>query len=166
MGLPQYVNIGIAQIPDMPPDWDLWKDGRDWSKGPVVGFEWHEVQCQHSGMYPINTPAVLRHYRFMEYLRYVYSGPIGIVSWLRYFTHPIEANKEVPGSHATGCACDIRITSGTQLIKLERAIFLAAEELGIEYIGKGSANAAGDRRLHVDTFGPRPNAPRPNSWTY
>ena len=77
--------------------------------------------------------------------------PFVITSGFRSPTHPIEAKKDVPGTHSQGIAADIKITNSAQRYSIIRE----ALKLGFSGIG-----VAGDF-VHVDTRGSVPVI-----WTY
>ena len=72
--------------------------------------------------------------------------PFVITSGFRSPTHPIEAKKDVPGTHSQGIAADIKITSSAQRYTIIR------EALQMGFTGIG---VAGDF-IHVDTRGSAP----------
>ena len=72
--------------------------------------------------------------------------PFVITSGYRSPSHPIEAKKDVPGTHAQGIAADIKITNSAQRYTIIR------EALAHGFTGLG---VAGDF-IHVDTRGTVP----------
>ena len=72
--------------------------------------------------------------------------PFVITSGYRSPSHPIEAKKDVPGTHAQGIAADIKTTNAAHLYTLIR------ESLSMGFTGIG---VAGDF-IHVDTRGTVP----------
>ena len=77
--------------------------------------------------------------------------PFVITSGFRSPTHPIEAKKDVPGTHSQGIAADIKITNAAHRYAIIR------EALSMGFTGIG---VAGDF-IHVDTRGTAPVI-----WTY
>ena len=77
--------------------------------------------------------------------------PFVITSGYRSPQHPIEAKKDVPGTHSQGIAADIKITNSAQRYTIIK------EALSMGFAGVG---AAGDF-IHVDTRGSAPVI-----WTY
>ena len=74
-----------------------------------------------------------------------------ITSGFRSPTHPIEAKKDVPGTHSQGIAADIKITNSAQRYTIIR------EALAMGFAGIGVASDF----IHVDTRGSVPVI-----WTY
>ena len=74
-----------------------------------------------------------------------------ITSGYRSPQHPIEAKKDVPGTHAQGIAADIKITNSAQRYTIIR------EALAMDFAGVGVASDF----IHVDTRGSAPVI-----WTY
>lgn len=81
----------------------------------------------------------------LQAIRDDYAKPIFIASGFRDVTHPAEAEKERPGAHTLGLACDIRI-AGVEAIKL---IELAIKH-GIQRIGINQKGQHGGRFIHLD----------------
>ena len=127
---------------------------------PARYFSWDEVRCRETGKLPEMTDELRIHLNFMDLLRSRYGGPIGIESWFRHPTHSIEQAKELPGSHSTATACDLRVSNGVQIYDLLDAAF------SIEFtsLGIGIKSREQSHLLHIDTF--HPHAPRPALWTY
>jgi uncharacterized protein YcbK (DUF882 family) len=72
--------------------------------------------------------------------------PFVITSGFRSPTHPIEAKKDVPGTHSQGIAADIKITNSAQRYSIIR------EALAMGFTGIGVASDF----IHVDTRGSAP----------
>lgn len=86
---------------------------------------------------------------FMEMvdeLRYRCGFPFVITSGFRSVQHPIEAKKDVPGTHSQGIAADIKITNSAQRYTIIR------EALAMGFTGIGVASDF----IHVDTRGSAP----------
>ena len=82
----------------------------------------------------------------LDSLREACGFPFVITSGYRSPDHPIEAVKEIPGTHAQGIAADIQITNSAQRYTIIR------EALAHGFTGLG---VAGDF-IHVDTRGTVP----------
>lgn len=93
----------------------------------------------------------------LQELRTRYGKPMIVTSGYRHPTHPIEARKSQPGSHASGLAVDIGCQGqdAYQIVKL-------ALDLGFTGVGV-SQKAGGARFVHLDLL---PDPPRPNMWSY
>ena len=87
----------------------------------------------------------------LDSLREACGFPFVITSGYRSPDHPIEAVKEIPGTHAQGIAADIKITNAAHRYAIIR------EALSMGFTGIG---VAGDF-IHVDTRGTAPVI-----WTY
>jgi len=72
--------------------------------------------------------------------------PFVITSGFRSVQHPIEAKKDVPGTHSQGIAADIKITNSAQRYTIIR------EALAMGFTGIGVASDF----IHVDTRGSAP----------
>lgn len=72
--------------------------------------------------------------------------PFVITSGFRSPQHPIEAKKDVPGTHSQGIAADIKITNSAQRYVIIR------EALSMGFTGIGVASDF----IHVDTRGSAP----------
>ena len=72
--------------------------------------------------------------------------PFVITSGFRSVQHPIEAKKNVPGTHSQGIAADIKITNSAQRYTIIR------EALAMGFTGIGVASDF----IHVDTRGSAP----------
>jgi len=111
-------------------------------------FTREEFDCQVTGTNNMETEFLEK----LDQLRAYCGFPFVITSGYRHPTlHPIEAKKEVPGTHAQGIAADIRITNAADRLKLVNA----ALKLGFTGIGVDSDF------IHVDTRGTTPVM-----WTY
>ena len=88
----------------------------------------------------------------LDKLREACGFPFQITSGYRHPTeHPIEAKKDVPGTHAQGIAADIKITNAVFRLKI------VTEAIRLGFTGIGIANDF----VHVDTRGTTPVM-----WTY
>ena len=106
-----------------------------------------EFDCKETGENNMN-PEFLEK---LDTLRGYCGFPFVITSGYRSPSHPIEAKKDVPGTHAQGIAADIKITNAAHRYTLIR------EALSMGFTGIG---VAGDF-IHVDTRGTVPVI-----WTY
>ena len=110
-------------------------------------FSTSEFDCQHTGENRMEQDFLSK----LDSLREACGFPFVITSGYRSPDHPIEAVKEIPGTHAQGIAADIKITNSAQRYTLIR------EALAHGFTGLG---VAGDF-IHVDTRGTVPVI-----WTY
>ena len=110
-------------------------------------FSTSEFDCQHTGENRMEPEFLLK----LDALREACGFPFVITSGYRSPDHPIEAVKEIPGTHAQGIAADIKITNSAQRYTIIR------EALAHGFTGLG---VAGDF-IHVDTRGTVPVI-----WTY
>ena len=110
-------------------------------------FQIEEFDCQHTGENRMEPEFLDK----LDNLRESCGFPFVITSGYRSPNHPIEAKKNVPGTHSQGIAADIKITTPAQ----RYAIIREAIKLGFSGIG-----VAGDF-VHVDTRGSVPVI-----WTY
>jgi len=113
----------------------------------VKYFSTSEFDCQHTGENRMEPEFLLK----LDALREACGFPFVITSGYRSPDHPIEAVKEIPGTHAQGIAADIKITNSAQRYTIIR------EALAHGFTGLG---VAGDF-IHVDTRGTVPVI-----WTY
>ena len=110
-------------------------------------FTKEEFNFQHTGENRMEDEFLLK----LDQLRDNCGFPFVITSGYRSPSHPIEAKKDVPGTHAQGIAADIKITNAAHRYTLIR------EALSMGFSGIG---VAGDF-IHVDTRGTVPVI-----WTY
>ena len=87
----------------------------------------------------------------LDALREACGFPFVITSGYRSPDHPIEAVKEIPGTHAQGIAADIKITNSAHRYTIR------SEALAMGFAGIGVASDF----IHVDTRGSAPVI-----WTY
>lgn len=106
-----------------------------------------EFNCQHTGENQMDPEFMEKVDKLREYCGF----PFVITSGYRSPDHPLEATKEIPGTHAQGIAADIKITSSAQ----RYSIIKGALEHGFTGLG-----VAGDF-IHLDTRGSVPVI-----WTY
>ena len=106
-----------------------------------------EFNCQHTG----NNEMKPEFLEKLDQLRHVCAFPFVITSGYRDPSHPIEAAKEIPGTHANGIAADIRVVSSNKRFRLVK------EALALGFTGIGVA----DTFVHLDTRGTPPVM-----WTY
>lgn len=110
-------------------------------------FTVDEFNCQHTGENQMEPEFM----ELVDELRHRCDFPFIITSGYRSITHPIEAKKDVPGTHAQGIAADIKINNGSERYTLIKN----ALELGFTGLGVASTF------IHVDTRGTTPV-----SWLY
>ena len=110
-------------------------------------FSTSEFDCQHTGENRMEQDFLSK----LDALREACGFPFVITSGYRSPDHPLEAVKEIPGTHAQGIAADIKITNSAQRYTIIR------EALAHGFTGLG---VAGDF-IHVDTRGTVPVI-----WTY
>lgn len=110
-----------------------------------------ELRCRHTGALMLR-PAFLDR---LQALRTAFRRPMIITSGYRHPTHPAEARKARPGSHALASAVDVAVSGrdAHELLKLAMAH---------GFTGIGVAKTF----LHLDDCGPEYHAPRPNLWPY
>ena len=105
-------------------------------------FSTSEFDCKHTGENRMEQDFLSK----LDALREACGFPFVITSGYRSPDHPIEAVKEIPGTHAQGIAADIKITNSAQRYTIIR------EALAHGFTGLG---VAGDF-IHVDTRGTVP----------
>jgi zinc D-Ala-D-Ala carboxypeptidase len=108
----------------------------------VKYFNIAEFNCQHTGENRMEQAFLDK----LDALREHCGFPFVITSGYRSPDHPLEAVKEIPGTHAQGIAADIKITSSAQ----RYSIIKGALEHGFTGLG-----VAGDF-IHLDTRGSVP----------
>lgn len=87
----------------------------------------------------------------LDELRDACGFPFVITSGFRSPTHPIEAKKEVPGTHSQGIAADIAVSNGAE------RFLIVKNAIKLNFSGIGIAKTF----VHVDTRGSTPVM-----WTY
>ncbi len=110
-------------------------------------FKLSEFNCKHTGKNDMQPDFLEK----IDQLRDVCGFPFIITSGYRDATHPIEAKKAKPGTHAQGIAADIRVTNGAQAYIIQKNAYA----LGFNGI------ALGNGFVHVDT-----RSTTPVSWRY
>lgn len=90
----------------------------------------------------------------LDSLRERYGRPMNVTSGFRCRSHPKEASKLKPGSHAQGKAADIATTTGAAKYELKRLAY----DMGFVGIGDG------DTFTHLDIG--HDHAARPANWRY
>lgn len=110
-------------------------------------FELSEFNCQHTG----NNEMKPEFLEKLDALRHVCAFPFVITSGYRDPSHPIEAAKEIPGTHAQGIAADIRVVSSNKRFRLVK------EALALGFTGIGVDPSF----IHLDI-----RASSPVIWTY
>ena len=114
---------------------------------PVRYFELEEFNCQHTG----NNEMKPEFLEKLDALRHVCAFPFVITSGYRDPSHPIEAAKEIPGTHAQGIAADVRVVSSNKRFRLVK------EALALGFTGIGVDPSF----IHLDI-----RASSPVIWTY
>jgi zinc D-Ala-D-Ala carboxypeptidase len=122
----------------------------DWNKYP--NFSAKEFDCSHCGKNEMRADFMER----LQALRNAYGKPMRITSGYRCPEHPIEAKKAKPGSHASGCACDVGIDGPDAHQLLSIALQLGFTGIGVQQKGSG-------RFIHLDTL---TSGLRPTVWSY
>lgn len=122
----------------------------DWNKYP--NFSAKEFDCSHCGKNEMRADFMER----LQALRNAYGRPMRITSGYRCQEHPIEAKKAKPGSHASGCACDVGIDGPDAHQLLSIALQLGFTGIGVQQKGSG-------RFIHLDTL---TSGLRPTVWSY
>ena len=132
---------------------DTWPETR-WPQ-----FSYDEMKCSFSGLCYID-PDMMDN---LQDMRIEYGKGMRISSGYRHNTHPIEANKDVPGSHFTGKAVDVLCSGAEALYIVQLAMDFMFEGIGVKQHG----NYPG-RFIHIDSIGPEDNfhAPRPVLFSY
>ena len=79
-----------------------------WDLGRYPNISWHEVSCSKTDLCRVDVDFL----DFVQQMRTDLGFPLNFSSIYRHPTHPIEARKvadgRLPGSHAMGCAVDIK----------------------------------------------------------
>ena len=123
----------------------------NWNDYP--NFSKAEFDCKHTG----NNEMKPEFMALLQKLRTEYGKSMTITSGYRDPTHPIEARKAKPGTHASGLAADIGC-DGRGAYEL----VLLAFKLGFTGIGVSQRTGVG-RFVHLDIL---TDSPRPNMWGY
>lgn len=122
----------------------------DWSKYP--NFSEAELKCSHSGKCAMDADFMDK----LQALRTELGEGMTITSGYRDATHPVEASKARPGTHARGVAVDVKC-DGQQAYRIMALAFKHG------FTGIGVKQSGAGRFLHLDTFN---GGPRPNVWSY
>ncbi len=123
----------------------------NWDRYPNFGRE--EFACSHTGECDMDAEFM----DALQELRIAFNKPITITSGYRCPSHPIEARKAKPGSHASGCAADIAVSRGDAVQLLRLAL------LDGRFTGFGVQQKSGGRFIHLDTL---TTTNRPMIWSY
>lgn len=92
-------------------------------------FELSEFDCTHTGNNEMKPEFLER----LDQLRHVCGFPFVITSGYRDPSHPIEAAKDIPGTHANGIAADIRVVSSNKRFRLiKEALALGFTGIGVD----------------------------------
>lgn len=126
----------------------------DW-KPYAPFFSREEFDCSHTGKYEMRKATMNR----LLLVRKEFNAPMNVSSGYRDPTHPVEAKKDAPGAHTTGCAVDILVAGGDALRLLQIALKHGFTGIGVQQ--KGAS-----RFIHLDDFEGIPSMPRPWIWSY
>lgn len=126
----------------------------DWRKYP--NFSKEEFDCKHTGQNKM-LPEFMD---VLQQIRTTYGKPMVISSGFRSVKHPIEVNKNKPGEHTYGAACDVRV-SGTDVADL----LVIAYGYGIRRFGIQQSGAMNSRFLHLGWGDKMPGFPA-TTWSY
>ena len=92
-------------------------------------FQIEEFDCQHTGNNRMDPEFLER----IDALRLMCNFPFVITSGYRDPTHPIEAAKTKPGTHAQGIACDIKVdTSDKRYTLINNALLMGFSGIGVD----------------------------------
>ena len=122
---------------------------------PWHNFPRREMQCSHTGNCDMMPSFMDR----LQALRDEFNKPMVITSAYRDRSHPNEINKAHVGTHALGCAVDVRVRGADALRLVELAIKHGFTGIGIKQKGA-------QRFIHLDDSLPRSWRPRPHIWSY
>lgn len=112
-----------------PADWDL-----------IPNFKAQEFNCKHTGRNEMEVDFIAA----LQDLRAAYGKPMFITSGYRDPSHPVEARKARPGTHAQGIAADIAV-SGADAHRLVALAMI----MGFTGIGVSQKNGRA-RFIHLD----------------
>lgn len=108
---------------------------------PYKFFSRAEMACKHTGKCEMDHAFMVR----LELLRERFGKPMIVRSGYRDPSHPEEAKKAEPGTHARGIAVDIAVRGADAVRLLELALSLGFRGIGVQQKGEGV------RFLHLDT---------------
>jgi len=118
-------------------------------------FSEDELKCSHTGESKMDEEFMVK----INTIRKVCDFPFTVTSAYRHPTHPIEARKAKPGSHASGRAIDIAVRN-------EKAHKLIEVALAYGITGIGVAQKGGSRFIHLDDLDAASGYSRPTVWSY
>ncbi|BAO82923.1 phosphoribosylformimino-5-aminoimidazole carboxamide ribonucleotide ProFAR isomerase [Serpentinimonas maccroryi] len=95
----------------------------------------------------------------LQALRSAFARPMLISSGYRDPTHPLEAIKSQPGSHASGRAVDVSVRGAEALQLIALAVQHGFTGIGVQQKGSG-------RFIHLDDLSAQAQQPRPTIWSY
>lgn len=121
----------------------------NWNDYP--NFEAREFNCKHTGHNRMDANFMAR----LQALRTEYGKPMVVTSGYRDPSHPVEAKKRKPGTHAKGRAVDIACY-GAEAFKLVQL----AQKHGFAGIGVAR------NFIHLDDCTPYDGFSRPFLWVY
>lgn len=119
-------------------------------------FSEDELRCSHTGECHMDPLFMER----LEGLRIAFGMPMRLSSAYRHPTHPVEASKDKPGAHSTGCAVDVLVHGREAHRLLKLAMQHGFTGIGIKQKGVHEA-----RFIHLDTLS-ADDAFRPTVWSY
>jgi len=125
-----------------------------WDKQRWPNFSVSELKCKHSGKCEMDETFLDR----LQALRDLV-GPLKVTSGYRDASHPIEAFKGRPGSHAMGRAVDISVEHGGH------AWQVVDHALQLGFTGIGLSLTGDSKFVHLDDLVSF-HAHRPCLWTY
>ena len=135
---------------------DRWQDVSR-AYWPWTHFTAQEMACKHTGKIHLHRPFMDR----LQILRIAYGEAMPVSSGYRDPTHPIEARKSAPGSHAMGRAVDIGLHGAAALTLIRLAM-----QAGFTGIGVQQKGVLTSRFIHLDDLPAEPSRPRPHVWSY
>jgi zinc D-Ala-D-Ala carboxypeptidase len=116
---------------------------------PWKYFTRAEMACKHTGKCEMDPGFMSR----LETLRERFGAPLVVTSGYRDPSHPEEAKKAEPGTHAQGIAVDLAVRGADAVRLLELALPLGFRGIGVQQKGQ-------TRFLHLDT------RQTPAMWSY
>lgn len=122
---------------------------------PWNNFPRSEMQCSHTGRCEMLPSFMDR----LQSLRDEFNKPMVITSAYRDRLHPAEFGKDHLGTHAMGCAVDVRVRGADALRLVELAIKHGFTGIGVKQNRE-------NRFIHLDDSQSRSWRPRPHIWSY
>lgn len=128
---------------------------QDFARYPNFGAG--EFACKHTGLHGMQDYFL----DALQRIRLRVKRPLIIHSGFRHPTHPVEARKARPGSHAYGVAADIKARGVGEVL----ALIDAARSEGVSRFGIAARDATG-YFLHIDMGDREFGFPKGALWTY